>query len=243
MSASIWEGTEKRWSPSQETCLDCIRLKLPSKVSIHTCLWDMECLISNELFTCREPWTGFMHCIKRQGESLRLPNVLLYHGIFLRKQVSRFSACRIRAAAVRRPFFYITGNGSARMGWNYGNTVPATVFGQDQEMYGALSDFLIMVFIMVCEAVTQSIFLSESTVESPWLHAPGGVSCPLTFSKCWSGTVWHKLSAKTPSSFRWQKTHGFRQWSIDWEQTRRKNKWRLLPYKTYPKLILAEKKH
>lgn len=105
MSASIWEGTEKRWSPSQETCLDCIRLKLPSKVSIHTCLWDMECLRRNESFTCREPWTGFMHCIKRQGESLRLPNVLLYHGIFLRKQVSRFSACRIRAAAVRRPFF------------------------------------------------------------------------------------------------------------------------------------------
>lgn len=33
-------------------------------------------------------------------------------------------------------------------------------------MYGALSDFLIMIFVMVCEAVTQSIFLSESTIES-----------------------------------------------------------------------------
>lgn len=58
------------------------------------------------------------------------------------------------------------GDGSARLGGNYGNTVHATVFGQEQEMYGALSDFLIMIFVMVCEAVTQSIFLSESTIES-----------------------------------------------------------------------------
>ncbi len=34
-------------------------------------------------------------------------------------------------------------------------------------MYDALSDFLIIVFAMGCEAVTQSIFLSESMAESP----------------------------------------------------------------------------
>ena len=87
MSASIWEGTALWWSPSQETCSDCIRLKLPSKVSIHTCLWDMECLISNEQFTCREPWTGFMHCIKRQGEFFGWRIFCYYHGTILRKQV------------------------------------------------------------------------------------------------------------------------------------------------------------